>query len=82
VGALLLNGKWEAGARLILAGQQNDRPDIAVARAAFLERGALGSKTKCCLLRELVAPAVSLPPESDTRIVHCSAAGAGRMTLA
>lgn len=45
VGALLLNGKWEAGARLILAGQQNDRPDIAVARAAFLERGALGSKT-------------------------------------
>jgi len=46
VGALLLNGKWEAGARLILAGQQNDRPDIAVARAAFLERGALGSKQK------------------------------------
>lgn len=39
VGALLLNGKWEAAARLILQGPADDRPDIAAARAAFLEKG-------------------------------------------
>lgn len=39
VGALLLKGQWEAAARLILAGPKADRPDIAAARAAFLEKG-------------------------------------------
>ena len=39
VGALLLNGKWEAAARLILQGPADDRPDIAAARAAFLDKG-------------------------------------------
>ena len=43
VGALLLNGKWEAAARLILAVRSDDRSDIGAARAAFLERGTVFS---------------------------------------
>jgi hypothetical protein len=54
VGALLLNGKWEAAARLILQGPADDRPDIAAARAAFLDKGKLtpctSSWTHCQVL--------------------------------
>lgn len=74
VGALLLNGKWEAAARLILQGPADDRPDIAAARAAFLEKG----RVTLCMLQQMyrqcsaaddnaiTAPiAIVLPPAVD-----------------
>jgi hypothetical protein len=48
VGALLLNGKWEAAARLILQGPADDRPDIAAARAAFLQKGTVTLQLPTC----------------------------------
>lgn len=63
VGALLFNGKWEAAARLILAGPEEDRPDIAAARAAFLEKGkASPSRAWMCILFECTADPAGRQP--------------------
>ncbi|KAF8060524.1 leucine--tRNA ligase [Scenedesmus sp. PABB004] len=39
VGAALLRGEWAAATRLILQGGPGERPEIAAARALYLERG-------------------------------------------
>lgn len=41
MGAKLLKGEWEGAVRLLMAGYPGDRPEVAAARSAFLDRGAL-----------------------------------------
>ena len=59
VGALLLNGKWEAAARLIMRGHANDQPDIAAARAAFLDCGAPSAEYNQRMARMPAVPQIS-----------------------